>query len=218
MVEHNLVTVAVIDDHPAVIAGVRAWCASARPEIEIVAAGFDLGAVWTGIGRSADVVIFDLQLDSSTPAYGELKRLVDDGRQVIIYTMRDDPDVALQCLDIGAFTYLTKAEGEEHLVGAIRAAAEHVPYTPPSLSGAFWTDTRSHRPRLSARELDVLVEWFQSESKEMVARRLGISTRTVSTYIDRVRIKYANVGRPASTKASLVARAIQDGLIRLEDL
>ena len=37
-------------------------------------------------------------------------------------------------------------------------------------------------------------------------------------YLDRVRIKYANAGRPAATKAALVARAIQDGLIHPEDL
>jgi hypothetical protein len=39
---------------------------------------------------------------------------------------------------------------------------------------------------------------------------LGISVRTFNPYLDRMRIKYANVGRPARTKASLVARAIQD--------
>lgn len=64
----------------------------------------------------------------------------------------------------------------------------------------------------------MLIEWFQSESKELVAQRLGISVRTVNSYLDRVRIKYANVGRPARTKASLVARAIQDGLVDVGDL
>ena len=68
------------------------------------------------------------------------------------------------------------------------------------------------------REVQVLVEWFQSESKAKVAKSLGISERTVNTYLDRVRIKYANVGRPASTKAKLVARAVQDGLISLDEL
>lgn len=38
------------------------------------------------------------------------------------------------------------------------------------------------------------------------------------SYLDRVRIKYANVGRPARTKASLVARAVQDGLVDVDDL
>ena len=71
--------------------------------------------------------------------------------------MRDDRETALTCLDIGAFTYLTKAEGEQHLVAAIQAAANHEPYTPPALSGALGTDTRSNRPRLAPREIDVLL-------------------------------------------------------------
>jgi DNA-binding CsgD family transcriptional regulator len=64
----------------------------------------------------------------------------------------------------------------------------------------------------------VLTQWFQCESKQLVADRMRITTRTVDTYLDRVRVKYANVGRPAPTKAALLARAIQDGLVGLEDL
>lgn len=86
------------------------------------------------------------------------------------------------------------------------------------MAGALGTNVRPDRPQLSTREENVLIEWFQSESKELVAQRLGISVRTVNTYLDRVRIKYANVGRPARTKASLVARAIQDGLVDVDDL
>jgi DNA-binding NarL/FixJ family response regulator len=43
----------------------------------------------------------------------------------------------LTSIDIGAFGYLTKAEGPTHLIAAIRAAAEHRPYTPPSLARAI---------------------------------------------------------------------------------
>ena len=47
----------------------------------------------------------------------------------------------------------------------------------------------------------------------MVAKELNLTARTANSYIDRVRVKYANVGRAAPSKAALVARAIQDGLI-----
>lgn len=64
----------------------------------------------------------------------------------------------------------------------------------------------------------MLVEWLRCESKTVAAGRLNLTPRSVSTYIDRARIKYADVGRPASTKASLMVRALQDGLLRLDDL
>jgi DNA-binding NarL/FixJ family response regulator len=213
-----MVTAVVVDDHPVVVTGVRTWCAQADPPIEVVDAGPTAAAAWLEPGARADVVVLDLQLGTTGRAYGDLKRLVDAGRQVVVYTMRDDRETALSCLDIGAFTWLTKAEGETHLVAAIRAAANNEPYTPPALSGAFGTDTRPNRPQLSDQEVNVLLEWFQCESKELVARELNIKVSTVNSYLARVRSKYAGLGRDAPTKAALVARAIQDGLVTVDEL
>jgi DNA-binding NarL/FixJ family response regulator len=213
-----VITIVVVDDHPVVVAGVRAWCSAANPPIDVVAAGKDVSVAWLYPGAAADVVVFDLQLDITGPAYSDLKRLVDAGRQVVVYTMREDRETALACLDIGAVTYLTKAEGDQHLVAAIQAAATGTPYIPPALSGAMGTDIRPNRPNLTPRQIDVLLEWFHCESKEMVARKLNLTVHTVNSYLDRVRVKYANVGRQAPTKAALVARAIQDGIVSLDEL
>lgn len=219
MAAGELITAAVVDDHPAIRAGVEYWYATADPPIRVLASGSTAAAAWTPPGDAAHVVVLDLQLPGQeAPAYGELRRLVDAGRQVIVYTMREDENTALTCLDVGAFTFLTKAEGKDHLVAATVAAAHDRPYTPPALAGAFGANRRSDRPRLSEREESVLIEWFQCESKDLVAAKLGITPRTVNTYLDRVRIKYANVGRRARTKAALVARAIQDGLVQVDDL
>ncbi|BFP54637.1 response regulator [Streptomyces fimicarius] len=212
------VSVVVIDDHPAILSGVQMWYSASPRPITVVAAGASVREAWTAPGSTADVVVLDLQLGETVPAFSSLRRLVDAGRQVVVYSMRDDEKTALTCLDLGAATFLTKSEGQEHLVEATLAAADERPYMPPALAGALGTNARADRPQLSSREENVLIEWFQSESKELVAQRLGISVRTVNSYLDRVRIKYANVGRPARTKASLVARAVQDGLVDVDDL
>jgi len=109
-------------------------------------------------------------------------------------------------------------EGQQHLVPAIHAAARHTPYTPPALSGAFYADNSADRPALSTSERETLRAWFESDSKRLAATKLRLSVKTVETYIERVRIKYANVGRPARTKAALLERAIQDGLISPDEL
>ncbi|HWO65079.1 MAG TPA: response regulator transcription factor [Umezawaea sp.] len=211
-------TAVVVDDHPAVRAGVAYWLAAGTPPITVAASGEDVRVAWIGDGATADVVILDLHLGGPTPALGDLRRLVEAGRRVVVYSMRADDETALTCLELGALCYLTKAEGEEHLVEATRAAGRGDPYTPPSLAGALAGDRSDHRPALSARETEVLVEWFQSESKDFVAQRLGITASTVNSHLERIRIKYAQIGREAPTKAALVARAIQDGLIGVEDL
>jgi two-component system, NarL family, nitrate/nitrite response regulator NarL len=214
----ELLTAVVVDDHPAVRDGVAQWLSAGTPVISVVAAGDDVGVAWAGDGATADVVILDLHLGGPAPVMGDLRRLVQAGRRVVVYSMRADDAIALRCLESGALSYLTKAEGAEHLRQATIAAAAGRAYTSPSLAGALAGDRSERRPALSARETEVLVEWFQSESKEFVAQRLGISLSTVNTHLEHVRIKYAMSGREAPTKAALVARAIQDGLVRLDDL
>jgi DNA-binding NarL/FixJ family response regulator len=213
------ITVTVVDDHPAILSGVRAWYAEADTPIEVIAAGTTADVAWTPPGDQADVVVLDLNVGADRAPYQRaVRRLVDAERKVIVYTMQDSEDVALTCLDLGVSAFLTKAEGHEHLVAATIAAVENRPYLPPTLAGAIAADRGPSQPRLSDREREVLTQWFQCESKQLVADRMNITPRTVDTYLDRVRVKYANVGRPAPTKAALLARAIQDGLVGLDDL
>ncbi|WP_415043051.1 LuxR C-terminal-related transcriptional regulator [Gordonia sp. (in: high G+C Gram-positive bacteria)] len=79
-------------------------------------------------------------------------------------------------------------------------------------------DTDLPRPALTAREVEVLRTWLLLDSKPAVAGDLGISLGTVNTHLTRIRAKYADLGRPAPTKAGLVARAVQDELIALDEL
>jgi DNA-binding CsgD family transcriptional regulator len=70
-------------------------------------------------------------------------------------------------------------------------------------------------PRLSEREHTALCWWLRSMTKASVARRMGVSPHTVDMYIKRIRAKYAAAGRPVPTKADLLARAVEDGLVDL---
>ncbi len=78
-------------------------------------------------------------------------------------------------------------------------------------------DPRPVLPRLSDREIEVLVEWLRAESKVQAASRLFISEATVSTHIGRIRSKYEAAGRRAPSKVALFVRAIQDGYVDLGD-
>ncbi|WP_373855316.1 response regulator transcription factor [Gordonia desulfuricans] len=75
----------------------------------------------------------------------------------------------------------------------------------------------SRRPRLSDREIEVMLTWLRAESKQEAAGELFISVSTVSTHISRIRVKYESAGRPATSKSSLFVRAIQDGYATLDD-
>lgn len=71
------------------------------------------------------------------------------------------------------------------------------------------------RPPLSRREIEVVRIWVQSESKAAAATTLGISLGTMNTHLSRIRGKYTQAGRPASDKAALLVRALQDQIITL---
>ena len=46
------------------------------------------------------------------------------------------------------------------------------------------------RPALTAREVEVLVEWLRSDSKSVASEALHISVGTLDTHYARIRNKY----------------------------
>ncbi|MGE2729889.1 DNA-binding response regulator [Mycolicibacterium vaccae] len=215
------VRIMIIDDHDVVHAGVQAWCADADPAIEIVESFFTPAEYFMAspdIRDGVDVVVLDLQIEGNRPDFDTLRRLADSDRRVIVYTHIHTDEVILQCLELGAVTYLVKSEGKRHLIDAIHSAHTSTPYVGPRMGKAMLNDSTVGRIKLSEREKQVLVAWFQTESKELVGKRLFIAPTTVRTHLQRARAKYAGVGRPAPTKSALLARAIEDGILSLNDL
>lgn len=215
------VTVAIIDDHDVVHAGIEAWCADADPPIRLVGNYLrpnEFFAHWPDAADGVDVVLLDLQIDGNRPDFDALRALCERGQRVVVYSHITADEVILTCLDLGAVTYLVKSEGKHHLIDAIHAAHSSTPYVGPRMGKALLNDNSLGRIRLSDREKEVLVAWFQTESKDLVGKRLYIAPTTVRTHLQRARAKYASVGRPAPTKSALLARAIEDGILSLNDL
>ncbi|WP_312870880.1 response regulator transcription factor [Gordonia asplenii] len=209
---------AIIDDHAIIHDGITGWVADATaPAIGVVGTyenieQFDLG------DSSADVIVLDLQFGTGAPQLASVADLCKRGLRVIVFSQHTASHIVMECLDLGAVTYLSKAEGRVHMLAAIQAAGTDQPYLSPTMAKAIAADDSTKRPDLSEREKEVLISWFQTESKELVGKRLFITEGTVKTHLGRIRTKYANVGRSAPTKAALVARAIQDGLITVDEL
>ncbi|CAJ1501212.1 LuxR C-terminal-related transcriptional regulator [[Mycobacterium] kokjensenii] len=217
----SAITVAVIDEHDVVHAGIEAWCAQAKPSVRVLGrfhSPRELLARYPDIPNELDVVIFDVYADGDRPSFEALRVMCQTGQRVIVYSQLSTDEVILTCLDLGAVAYVAKTEGRQHLIGAILAAHAHQRYVGPQMAKALANDRASGRTNLSDREKEVLITWFQTESKELVGSRLYIAPTTVRTHLQRARAKYAAVGRPAPTKAALLARAIEDGILSLSDL
>jgi len=209
------VTVAIIEDHPVVTEGVASWIRSDPGQrVMLVHTARDL-AMLTGV--AADVVILDLEL-SGELVTAQIPELVAGGYRVVAFSGHTDPAIVMDTLDSGAHAYVSKDEGREHLVEAVLAAAADRPYVTRSQARAMLADERAARPALSEQERQALLLWFQGMSKASVGRRMAISENTVRQYISRARAKYAATGRTAPSKDALLARAIEDGVIKASEI
>jgi DNA-binding CsgD family transcriptional regulator len=70
------------------------------------------------------------------------------------------------------------------------------------------------RPKLSPREREILVAVGNGTPHKAIARQLGITMSTVQTHLERVRYKYASVGRPIDHAAHYSERVREDNLGR----
>jgi DNA-binding NarL/FixJ family response regulator len=210
------VTVAIVEDHPVVVEGVTSWIgADPGQRLKVTQVTSDLAGL--AAAGAADVIILDLELGGRMVA-DEVGRLAAAGYRIVVFSAHVGPALILDVLDAGASAYVTKDEGRDHLIDAVLVAADDRPCVTRSQAQAILADPSPGRPALSHKERQALLLWFQGMSKASVARRMSISENTVRQYIDRARVKYAAAGRAARTKDALVARAIEDGLIRAVDV
>jgi DNA-binding NarL/FixJ family response regulator len=140
------VRVAIVDDHDAIHAGVEAWCREAELKIDLVGRYPAVEAFLLEhptVGDTVDVVLLDLELQSREPDFGAVEHLSGIGHRVIVYSHIVHEEVILRCLDLGADTYIAKAEGKEHLIEAVRAVAAGTAYIGPRMAGAISNDARA---------------------------------------------------------------------------
>ncbi len=213
------VSVALIEDLDVVVEGVRAWVAAAPAGSVVIAAeGDSIESVLGGPGRAADVIVLDLEL-GDTMVTDRVAELSDQGYRVVVFSVHVKPLVVQSVLKAGACAFLDKRTEREQFVDTIIAVAHDRPYVTASMAGGLLQAVQ-----LSTREQQALQHLFQGMGYASIARRLtkpngeAISVHTVKQYIDRARAKFAAAGRPCKSNFALLARCIEDGLIRPDEI
>ncbi|KUI25664.1 LuxR family transcriptional regulator [Mycobacterium sp. IS-1742] len=218
---NSSISIVIVDGQDVVHAGIASWLAGSRPPIKIVgnySAPKAFIKEHPKASPTVDVVLSALQFGAGAPDFDAIRQMSRVGHCVIVYSYLATDEAILRCLDAGAISFVVKYEDGMHLCQAIYSARSNQPHIPPRMAEALLRDKTVGRPRLSQREIEVLQQWCRTENKEEVARRLFIESATVRTHLQRIRSKYAAAGRPASTKAALVVRAIQDGFLSTDEI
>ena len=200
------VRVLVVDDHPLVRSGLVGLLASAD-DLEVVGEAADGAEALDRARETApDVVLMDLSMPvvDGVEATRRLTTELPEVRVVVLTSFSDQSRVAA-ALSAGAVGYLLKDSQPGELLTAVRRAAEgHAPID-ARVASALLPGRRRPGPddTLSPREREVLALIGQGLANKQIARRLGITERTVKAHAGSV---FRRIGVSDRTSAALWLR------------
>jgi DNA-binding NarL/FixJ family response regulator len=184
-----VIRVVVADDHGVLRDGLAGLIA-AQPDLELVGAAAN-GAEAVELCRSAvpDVVLMDLEMpvldgiDATRAILAELPATV-----VLVLTSFSDRRRITGALDAGAVGYLLKDASADEVVRGIRTAAEGGSPLDPRAARSLLEAKGAPDPLagISPREREVLALLLDGLPNKLIARRLGISEKTVKSHLTSI--------------------------------
>jgi len=205
--------IGIIDDHELVRQGLVSLLAGAviaDRRVDVVYSGLD---VQECLAREPRVVLLDVDLGpESDPVEITVATLQDAGVAVLLISAFDDARSIRAGLAAGALGFVPKRVSLDALVEALGTVSADELYLSVDLASILAAAVET--PDLSPRESHALRLYASGLSIAAVARRMEISPHTAKEYLDRVRAKYAAVGRTARTRTELYAAARNDGLLK----
>ncbi len=185
-------SVVAIDDHPIVLESIQALLAGS-PHLQLIATAAD-GAAGLQLIRSArpKLAIVDMNLPGLDGL--ELVRRVRAQRQdigLVMMSAETTGNEARLAFLAGANAYVPKSEATSVLAAALQLAARGYLAFPHSAMGP---SEGAGLDTLTKRELRVNQLLAEGHRNTEIAKRLGISPKTVSTFKHRISKK---VGLPA---------------------
>jgi DNA-binding NarL/FixJ family response regulator len=199
------IRVGIADDHRVVRVGLEQLLATFDDvELAFSAEGGEDAARLTASERP-DVLILDLSMPDMD-GIEVARRLSNDApdTRIVVFTSFSDRDRIVKALDAGAIGYLLKDADPDEIHGAIRAAARgEAPLTPKAAAALL--QERNPRPptiELTVREREVLALLVAGHANKQIARRLGISEKTVKGHLTNL---FQRIGVADRTQAALWA-------------
>jgi len=200
--DDGTVTVAVVDDHVVVRAGLRTLL-GAQARFQVVAEAADVASALEVVSaHQPSVLLLDLNLPdgSALNALPAISR-ASPRTKILVLTMQEGSAFASSALAAGASGYLLKEAAATELVVALQAIAAGRRYLDPRLGAAMVTERAVGRKHeLSERERQVVRLLALGSTNSQVARRLNFSERTIEACRAEIRHKLGIRDRAALTE------------------
>lgn len=199
------IKVLIVDDHWVVRQGLDVFL-SDEPGLTVVGEAEDgIEAVRLAHELHPDVILMDIlmpQLDG-IQATARIKADLPSVEILALTSVLRDHSVS-EAVQAGAIGYLLKDTKGEELVHGIRAAAEGKVQLSPEAATRLARDVRlpERVERLTERETEILKFVAAGLANKEIARRLGISEKTVKVHLNNV---FGKLGVQSRTQAALHA-------------
>ncbi len=206
------VRVAIVDDHESVLLGLRAAFVNEGYDVVEVASNVD-GLISGLKGREVDVTVLDLSLGDGSTVTDNVKRVQAAGSAVLVHSIADRVALVREALAAGAAGVIPKSSATATVIAAAATVARGEVLNNLEWATAIDADRDFAKAQLGRREREILHLYASGLPLKLAAEQLGIGYSTAREYLDRIRVKYVEVGRPAPTKVDLLRRAVEDGIL-----
>ncbi|GAA1692097.1 response regulator transcription factor [Microcella alkalica] len=206
------VRIAVVDDHESVRLGLQA--AFTNTGFEFVLAAATVPEFVEGLGSGeVDVVVLDLSLGDGSSVTENVKAVQATGSAVLVHSIADRVASVREALAAGAAGVIPKSSATKTVIAAAETVARGEVLNNLEWASAIDADRDFAKAQLGRREREILHLYASGLPLKLAAQQLGIGYSTAREYLDRIRAKYVEVGRPAPTKVDLLRRAVEDGIL-----
>ena len=207
------IRVVLADDHPMYRYGLTAILEQAEA-VDVIASVGDGAALVSAVGEfSPDVVLTDLSMPrfDGITAITQLLQAQPE-LPILVLTMHEDDEHVFAALRAGARGYLVKGSDGEEIVRAVRSVASGEAVYGGAVARrivAFYSGRQVESPTarafpdLTPREREVLELLAAGCRNHEIARRLGMSEKTVRNHVSQVLTK---LQVPDRTAAALKAK------------
>lgn len=199
-----MVSLILADDHPVFAAGLRAVLDAEADFTVLTVASTGQQAVQAAVTGRPDVAVLDITMPEGDGLWvcAQL-RAAGLTTRALILTMYDDDENVLAALRAGAYGYVLKGAGPDEIVAAVRAVARGEALFGAGIAGRMLTHfgrvaTSSPFPQLTEREHEVLGLLAAGKDNAAIARRLGVSGKTVRNHVSNILTKLHAVDRAAA--------------------
>jgi two-component system, NarL family, invasion response regulator UvrY len=189
----RLLRVLIVDDHPIVISGCRALLGT-DPPVEVLEAQDGASGFAAFFDLRPDVAVIDINLPGHS-GLELLRRIIERAPEarLIVFSMNDDPVVAVRAIEAGAKGYIAKNDDPALFAEAVKEVAGGGLYLHPEMARqiAFLRagGAADAISSLNPREVEILRLLAAGRTMAEIADLLAVSYKTVANNCTQLKQK-----------------------------